>query len=493
MSWAIHTSTIKTHRISLATNRHAQRFGLSVWFLFIASSFSLAQQPRLKELPVIEKPRERGTERIYVRTRPVQSTKGVLAVAVNPYLNAEVIVKDASGVERARGKADKETGQIEFQLPRKKSYQVEVTFPGYLSEKRQKKLSDTTAVVQVNLIPQFAAIRLRDLPPNAQVLLDGQARAVSDQSGNVALNNIPPGDHQLLVKHAEYNDYHDKFEKLEAGAIATLAIRMAKVAKLTIQSLPNATVYVDGAVQGRINADGQVNLDYELPQAGEHVVSVELIGFQTWTQKLLFTPGPRVVAASLTPIVTSAGMSDSFDSLSLWAHPTTWKLAKDGANSRLQVGSDALGLLKDKLYRNFEVHFTVWLTDGKGASWAVRADIEGKRYYLFHLTGAAPAEGLTPRRFYTYLMQDGVLLEVNSPVTVLTKMNNKDNYTIHLTVKENVITHDMTSNVDGEQNDLGIYTDTTATKERSLYGTFGFRSFKGESFHVDDFNLQPLP
>lgn len=98
-----------------------------------------------------------------------------------------------------------------------------------------------------------------------------------------------------------------------------------------------------------------------------------------------------------------------------------------------------------------------------------------------------------PRRFYTYLMQDGALTEVTSPVMVLTKLNSKDSYTIHLTVKEFVITHDMTSNSDGEANDLGVYTDTTPTKERSLYGTFGFLSFKGEVFHVDDFTLSPLP
>lgn len=56
---------------------------------------------------------------------------------------------------------------------------------------------------------------------------------------------------------------------------------------------------------------------------------------------------------------------------------------RDNANSKLQVNGNALGTLKDKIYRNFEVYFTVWLADGKGASWAVRADKEGKRYYLF--------------------------------------------------------------------------------------------------------------
>jgi hypothetical protein len=217
-----------------------------------------------------------------------------------------------------------------------------------------------------------------------------------------------------------------------------------------------------------------------------------LRGYQPWSQKITLAPGPRTIEAKLTPLITSTGMSDTFENLSLWSSINGWQIVKDGANNKLQVNGSALGVLKDKLYRDFEVYFTVWLTDGKGATWAVRADKEGKRYYLFHLTGTAPAAGFTPRRFYTYLVEDGSVSEVSTPVPVLTQLNNKDSYTIQLTVKENVITHKMTSNADGEPNELGTYTDTTPNKDRSLYGTFGFRSFKGESFQVDDFTLTPL-
>ncbi len=437
-------------------------------------------------LPIENKPRTRTQgEKIVFRTVPMQPTKGVLAVVLDPIVGGKITIKDAAGKVIANADADA-TGQAEFTLPRKKIYQVEAAFPGYSSAAGKSKVLAGSASVRLKLTPQFATLGLLDVPAAAQIYLDNQLREYKQQA---LFSDLTPGEHALLIKHPEYNDYSYRLNLTEAGARYDLSVRLIKVAKLTLQSLPNATVLIDGAVQARVNADGEVKLDYELPQAGEHVVSVELLGHQTWSQKIMLTPGPRVITATLTPIATSVGVTDTFGSLSLWNAPDSWTRVND----RLQVSGDKLGVLKDTLYRNFEVHFIVWLPDGKGASWAVRADQAGKRYYLFHLTGASPSKGLTAHRFYTYLVEDGALREVSSSVAVLTKLNSKDSYTIHLTVKEHLITHDMTSNATGEPNDLGVYTDTTATKERSLYGTFGFLSFKGETFHVDDFNLQPLP
>ena len=36
---------------------------------------------------------------------------------------------------------------------------------------------------------------------------------------------------------------------------------------------------------------------------------------------------------------------------------------------------------------------------------------------------------------------------------------------------------------------LGSWTDTSPTKEKFLYGTFGFRSLSGEVFSVDELTL----
>src|SRR5215470_10143089 len=72
---------------------------VAIWMIAGAfTAFAQFQQPRIKELPVVIKPRERPTtERVIVVTKPVQPSRGVLAVVLSQYINAQVIVKDLNG------------------------------------------------------------------------------------------------------------------------------------------------------------------------------------------------------------------------------------------------------------------------------------------------------------------------------------------------------------------------------------------------------------
>jgi hypothetical protein len=473
---------------------------LAGWLLFLSALFpvtAVAQRPY-----TVVRPAERSPgERPLITRRATQPSKIILAVLLEPIITGKVVVTDARGKVVAEGEADSEQGRVDFELRRGQAYTIKASSPGYVDAERKTKVLKTSQPFRVPLNAQFARLDLPGLPPNASVLIDKQLVATADQSGSVTLANITPGTHTLLIRHREYNDYQVSLPSLEAGTAISfphLSTVLTKVAKLNFQTSPNATILIDGAVQGRVNANGQVNIDYDLPQAGEHTLRVELLGYEPWEQQVALTPGPRKIEAKLTPLVTSAGASDIFDNLNLWAAPAEWSLFKEGANSKLQVSSKSLGLLKNTLYRNFEALFTVWLVDGKGASWAVRADKEGKRYYLFHLAGANAANGLTPRRFYTYLVEDGNITEVVTPTTVLSPLKAQENYTVRLTVENYVIRHYITSNNInspdlGKPDDLGVFTDTSTSKERSLYGSFGFLASQGEVFQVDDFNLEPKP
>jgi hypothetical protein len=235
-----------------------------------------------------------------------------------------------------------------------------------------------------------------------------------------------------------------------------------------------------------------VQFDYELNRAAERTITVELVGYQTWSRRELLTPGPRIIAVSLNPVETSAGVTDFFDNLSLWKAPTTWKVNVDGNNRRLQVRGERLGILAEKVYRDFNGNFTIWLDEGKGASWAVRADQEGSNYYLFHLAGPKSTSH-TPRRFYTYIVKEGAPpQEVSTPIPVLVDLTQPGSFTITITVQNHTIKHSIVGNHKVEESDLGIWTDTTTTKDRFLYGSFGFRSLAGETFQVDDLNLEPV-
>lgn len=457
--------------------------------LFSATAFAQ------REYTVV-KPRERSaSESVSVRTKAAQASKGVLAVVLDPVINGQVIVKDPVTGKPIEKREAGELGKAEFELRRGKVYQVEVSYPGYLSVSGKSKTLRASEILRLKLIPQTARFNLQGLPTGAQVFVDDKLQVTVGQNGVAAVNDIPPGKHSLRISHSEYNDFTDNFDNLEAGSeINYSRIPLTRVAKLTVQGTPGATVLIDGAMQGKIQNDGTVRIDYELERAAERTISVELLGYQPWTKTELLSPGPRTIAVKLDPIVTSAGVSDGFDSLSQWKTPAAgWELATDGRNKKLRVKGVEPGWLKDKVYRDIqkESNFTIWLEDGKGATWAAKADKDGRSYYLFHLAGPKSTTH-TPKKFYTYIVTDGgAPVEVSTPFPVLMELDMKSSYLINIEISGDRVLHWITSNETGQQMELGAWTNTEATKDRFLYGRFGFRSLAGEVFSVDDFNIEP--
>ncbi len=467
---------------------NAKHWLVAIWLVAgVCASFA---QPGVKELPIVTRPRERSTtERVTVATRPVQPSKGVLAVVLSQYVNAQVVIKDSSGRVLETKDAGEE-GQAEFQLRRGKVYQIEASHPDYRSVSSKSKLTGATSIVRLDLVPLFASLKFSNLPDGAQVFIDETLRATADKDGGVTVEGLAPGDHSLAIRHPEYNDYADSLRVVEAGVELLFArIPLTRVAKLRIEGPAGATILIDGAVQGKINPDGLVRIDYEIERASERTITVELLGYHPWSKRESLSPGPRTITVKLDPIVTSAGVSDLFENLSLWKAPSTWKVVSDSRNRKLEVRGDQLGLLSDKTYRDFGAAFKLWLDDGKGATWAVRVDKECRNYYLFHLAGPNSSTH-TPRRFYTYLVKDGAApIEINTPFPVLADLNQKSSYTVEIRVEGHEIRQWITDDLNVDTNDLGILTDTSATKEKFLYGSFGFRSFSGEIFTVDDLTL----
>ncbi|MGH9832580.1 MAG: hypothetical protein ACREBD_25345 [Blastocatellia bacterium] len=463
------------------------RLSLLIFCFLIATSPVLAQ----REYTVI-KPRPRPVlEPVTVPRRASQPTKVVLAVFLDPIVAGKVVVTDTKGRVLEEADADSE-GLAIFELRRGRSYLVKASSPGFISAEKKSGVLRASVPLRLQLKAQFASLELPGLPKGAQIFIDDKLCATADQ-GVVVLNNIDPGPHTLLVRHPEYNDYRADLNNLEAGGVARfLPPILIKVAKLTIQGPAGATVLIDGAMHGKIRSGGTVQIDYELAQAAEHTISVELLDYQPWSKKEMLAPGPRTINITLDPIVTSAGFSDFFANLSLWNAPPSWKIIPDGRNNKLEVGGEQIGALSDKTYRDFRAVFTIWLKDGKGATWAVRIDKEGRNYYLFHLAGPN-STAHTPNRFFTYLVKDGAApVEVNTPIPLLVDLNQKDPYTIKVEVTGYAVAHYITSEQSGEENTLGAWTDTAATKDKFLYGSFGFRSLSGEVFTVDDLHIEPI-
>lgn len=467
------------------------RVGGSIFFIILSLTCEIYGQRRY----TIEKPKERpSSETVRVRTTSRQpNARGLLVVLIEPILPGAVLVRGGDGREVARADADQENGQAEFSLPRGKSYQVEVSHPGYGTEKVSSRLLTGQTITRVRLSAKSASVRLRDLPVGAQILIDGVSRAVVDESGTALVTEILPGGHRLVITHPEYNNFEDNFEVKAAGEeVRYPRIPLKRVARLEFNGPSGSLVMIDGALQGKINDSGKLRIEYEIEQAVERVITVELLGYQTWSRRMTLSPGPRAIDIELSPVVTSAGVTDFFDSINQWNAPPAWQVVGDARNKRLEVRGESAGVLRDQVYRDLQANFTVWFGDGRGATWALKIDGQGRNYYLFHISGPSSTT-MTPRRFFTYVVRDGgPPVEVGTPVPILAELNTKSSYTISVTIRDFTIQHSITSNDSGETNDLGVWTDTSVSREKFLYGSFGFRSLAGEIFQIDDFNIEPL-
>jgi hypothetical protein len=479
--------SLSPHSLTILTSNRRAIFSLSLFiFCFLAAAPGALAQ---REYTVI-KPRARSkNETVTITRRASQPTKGVLQVVLDPVIPGKVIITDAKG--RVLGTAEAgEDGQATFELKRGRSYIVKASSPGFVGAEKKSPVLKAATSVRLELKGQFAKLELPGLPKGAQILIDGVLRATADQS-LVLLDNLEPGQRTLLVRHPEYNDYQVNLSGLEAGIgylFYPMSTILVKVAKLTVLGLPDARILIDGAVQGIINRDGVVRIDYELEKTSEHTISVELLGYHTWSQQVTLSPGPRAITVKLDPIVTSAGVTDFFYNLSLWNAPSSWKIVTDTRNKKLEVKGEQIGLLSDKTYRDFGVVFKLWLNDAKGATWAVRVDKEGRNYYLFHLAGPN-STFRDPRRLYSYLVRDGSLIEVSTPIPVLVDLNQKSSYLIEILIEGHEIRQWITDDLLGDRTDLGVLTDTNASKEKFLYGSFGFRALSDEIFTVDDLTI----
>jgi len=397
----------------------------------------------------VTRPKERsGSEALKVKTSAKQTdTRGVLVVLVEPVLPGQIRVTRPDGRDVGTATADLGSGQAEFTLPRDKSYLIEVSHPGYSTSVVKSRPLSRQTVVQVRLSARFASLKLRDLPAGAQVQVDERTRATVGASGDVNIPEIEPGDHRLRIVHPEYNDYEDSFEVVEAGEEVSFGrIPLTRVARLEVAGPPGAAVLIDGALQGRITESGRLLILYEVDRSVEQTGSAEMTGFQPWQLRTTLTTGPRRLLVEMAPVVTSAGVSDFFDSLSQWNAPPKWSVAGDNRNKRLIVNGSEVGQLSGLVYRDIQVNFTVWFDDNKGASWAVKVDPSGRSYYLFHISGPGSLE-LTPRRFHTFLVRDGAApVAVGTPVPRLADIPPQSSYTISLTVRDFTNQHSITSN-----------------------------------------------
>jgi hypothetical protein len=245
----------------------------------------------------IEKPKERSVSRdgTSSTTSRQPNARGLLVVLVEPILPGSITVRASMVVELGRADADQENGQVEFSLPRGKSYLIEVSHPGYGTEKVSSRQLTGQTITRVRGSTPIGVSQTQVICRwERRSWLMARVRTVVDASGTALVTEITPGGHRLTISHPEYNDFEDSFEVRAAGEeVRYPRIPLTRVARLELNGPPGVLVMIDGALQGKINESGKLRINYEIEQIVERSITAELVGFQPWSRRMMLNPGPR--------------------------------------------------------------------------------------------------------------------------------------------------------------------------------------------------------
>ncbi len=135
--------------------------------------------------------------------------------------------------------------------------------------------------------------------PEAVVYIDGARAGVSPVEKEIA-----PGKHFIMVTKEGFANFQKEVQ-VEAGATVDLTANLLAGGSIRVISKENAKVFLDGKLLGPSPADAE-NIE-----AGEHLVSVQLPGYEEFRTKVLVKAGLReIVNADLKAIYTGPSLEE---------------------------------------------------------------------------------------------------------------------------------------------------------------------------------------
>jgi hypothetical protein len=415
-------------------------------------------------------------------TKPSRPTLGVLIV-LSDQRNAQVSINGKPAGRAVDGRFKKE-------LPTHKKYKITVSAgPDYEDHEEVVSLTrGEPAIVEALLASKFGTLRI--FPSIEGVAIKDNDQPVPDkklsvdEEKRIVIERLAPGEHTITYDLPGYVLYRRTFNIKSGNEYIWNFIPERAVTELTVITDPKAVVYVDGKQIGITPADGTLKQTVEL---GPHEVKLVKEDFEEYKTTRTFEYGkPEKIDQKLVPLPTSAEFSDDFDipKLNLWTMPVSGVTIKDG---RLHVeNAKSLASPTNIRYRNFEMSFHLKLANSGGAAWAVRVK-DLNNYYLFYLSGPG---GLSPNRFYTYIVRNGEF-DPKQPVrsdNVIARLTAEGQYQIVITATGNRIEHQIIPAESGKAENLGFFEDPNST---FLLGGIGFRTVASEKFSIDELVIKP--
>lgn len=409
-------------------------------------------------------------------------TNGVLFVLTSP-ADSRVLIKARGAVVKQGKSVD---GEFRAELA-PGAYDVEVASAGYVQfiGKTSVKLAEPEFMT-VELTPTTGAILMGPVEADATVLIDGltpQQVVARKTENQIEIQHVPAGLHSITVKHPSIIEWNREGVEVRGGSTTYVAPRFKPATvNLVVISEPGAEIYVDGSYRGMVGPEGKTGALEMAP--GRHSIKALKTEFASAERAETFVAGEAKVDIALTRITFSPEFSDYFvEGSRFWSSPPAWQFSR----GNVTVRGAGLGLIRDKLYKDFTLSFDLKFANGKGAAWIMRARDENN-YYLFQLAGPGAS---SPNTFRSFLVEKGKarLLKTDFVAEDLNLPN--DSFHIVVEARGNTIKHSIqvksAPKAEGPQ-PLSELTDGTLT-----YGGIGFSTVDGEVTVVQFVSIAPHP
>ncbi len=381
------------------------------------------------------------------------------------------------------------------------SYEIQITGDDY------QPLTDTISIekgkptgLNGTLISKFGVLMLalpeKDLSGVA-VWLDGEpldATRLKTEGGAITVTRIAIGAHTVRLSKHGYEDWSRQIE-VKPGEVAdnkiSVAMKPATIT-LTVKSLPQADVYIDGLMRGGVGNDGALLIPDLKP--GAHILRVKLAGYQIVDRPLALTLEQRQVTevVELTSILETAEFNEGFNAnIRNWTRtwPDGWEIPSAPQHG-LRIAGEAIALVNNTTipnqpfnhYGDFLLLLNVKFENGKGASWVARAQ-DDRNYYLFEL--ATSQSRSREKAWNFYICRDGICaLQDSQPC--MAEIENTDSFTrISLEARGNSFALKIPS-----QGEKGI--GPTFTDGAFRYGGIGLRAINGLEMLITEFFIKPV-
>jgi Adenylate and Guanylate cyclase catalytic domain len=259
----------------------------------------------------------------------------------------------------------------------------------------------------------------------------------------------------------------------------------------------------NSALPEKLRSNNLAPVQASAPVAAKAIALTEVVAKRS-KLPLFIILGALIVGGAITAYFTlfksapqrplsQAVFHEEFPNLDRWAKPASgsgWAIT----NGRLELKDQQEIIWAPDVYvEDFAMQFHLKLINDGGAAWALRVQEDVKNYYLFYLSGPG---GLSPNRFITYLVRNGIRNQIGA-VAIVPHLEAGGEYRIEIAVRKNEFIHKIrVNNMAGEfaPDEIGRVFNLAWEKEPTnafARGSIGFLTINQERFQVDDLDVWP--